>query len=98
MIRLSFLFFYRRIFVGRTFNIISWALIGLVISWIIATTIANFVVGHEYILNVWKGTIGTTAQTIQALRFIGGMSITSFVLDLLILSVPFPWVCPFQHR
>ncbi len=35
LIKLSILFFYRRIFIGRIFNICSWTLIGLSFLWLV---------------------------------------------------------------
>lgn len=35
-IKLSALFFYRRIFIGKTFNILSWVLIGITSGWMVA--------------------------------------------------------------
>ena len=39
LIKLSILFFYRRVFVGRVFNICSWTLIGLSIFWLVYDTV-----------------------------------------------------------
>ncbi|PYI12947.1 hypothetical protein BO99DRAFT_438697 [Aspergillus violaceofuscus CBS 115571] len=40
LLKLSVLFFYRRLFVGRIFDIASWTLIGVVIAWGITFVIA----------------------------------------------------------
>lgn len=40
ILKLSLLFFYRRVFRGRFFDVASWTLIGFVIAWAIAFFIA----------------------------------------------------------
>lgn len=89
--KLSVLFLYRRIFRGAWFNLITWALIGLVSAWIVAFFFANMLVClpvTEAFVNA-PG-IGRNPRCIDAVPMYLSQVYSDLVLDVLILAVPIP--------
>lgn len=93
-IKLSILFFYRRIFRGRAFDIASWVLIGVIGAWAIAFFVA--------ILAACGTSIAANFQTLGALKrecvdtfdILIALAVTDVAVDLAILIMPIPLVCP----
>ena len=93
-IKLSILFFYRRIFRGRTFEIASRVLIGVVAAWAITFFIA--------ILAACGTSITANFQTLGALKgecvntfdILIALAVSDVAVDLAILIVPIPLVSP----
>ena len=91
-IKLSILFFYRRIFRGRAFNIASWVLIGVVAAWAITFFIA--------ILAACGTSIAANFQTLGALKrecvntfdILIALAVSDVAVDLGILIMPIPLV------
>ncbi|KAI1342358.1 hypothetical protein F5Y15DRAFT_300274 [Xylariaceae sp. FL0016] len=91
LIKLIMLFFYRRIFIGRIFNICNWTLIGLSIVWFVYAVLSwLFYCGTDFEADVEGGWLVCPAWgfTIQ----MGVFCLDSFVdLCLLLLPIPFVW-------
>lgn len=91
-IKLSFLFFYRRIFKGRVWDIVSWSMIAIVACWTIAFFFGFiFDCQLDFVAN-W----GSLAETGRVCGF-GFLptiiyTILDAVLDLVILIMPLPLV------
>lgn len=93
-IKLSILFFYRRIFRGRAFDIASWVLIGVVGAWVITFIIA--------ILAACGTSIAANFQTLGALKrdcvdtfdILIALAVSDVAVDLAILIMPVPLVSP----
>lgn len=91
-IKMSILFFYRRIFRGRTFDIASWVLIGVVTAWAITFFIA--------ILAACGTSIAANFQTLGALKgecvntfdILIALAVSDVAVDLAILIMPIPLV------
>ena len=91
-IKLSILFFYRRIFRGRAFEIGSWILIGVVAAWAITFFIA--------ILAACGTSIAANFQTLGALKgecvntfdILIALAVSDVAVDLAILIMPIPLV------
>ena len=91
-IKMSILFFYRRIFRGRTFDIASWVLIGVVAAWAITFFIA--------ILAACGTSIAANFQTLGALKeecvntfdILIALAVSDVAVDLAILVMPIPLV------
>ena len=91
-IKMSILFFYRRIFRGRTFDIASWVLIGVVAVWAITFFIA--------ILAACGTSIAANFQTLGALKrecvntfdILIALAVSDVAVDLAILIMPIPLV------
>lgn len=95
-IKLSILFFYRRIFRGRAFDIASWVLIGVVGAWVITFIIA--------ILAACGTSIAANFQTLGALKrdcvdtfdILIALAVSDVAVDLAILIMPVPLVLALQ--
>ena len=93
-IKFSILFFYRRIFRGRAFDIASWVLIGVVGAWAVTFVIA--------ILAACGTSIAANFQTLGALKeecvdtfdILIALAVSDVVVDLAILFMPIPLVSP----
>lgn len=91
-IKLSILFFYRRIFRGRAFDITSWILIGVVTAWAVTFFIA--------ILAACGTSIQANFQTLGALKgecvntfdILIALAVSDVAVDLAILVMPIPLV------
>ena len=91
-LKLTFLFFYRRIFRGRVFNVASWFLIGVVVAWAIAFFIA--------ILAACGTSIRANFQTLGLLKdecvdtfvILICLAVFDVVVDLAIMVLPIPSV------
>ena len=91
-IKLSILFFYRRIFRGQAFYIASWVLIGVVGAWAITFFVA--------ILAACGTSIAANFQTLGALKgecvdtfdVLIALAVSDVAVDLAILIMPIPLV------
>ena len=91
-IKLSILFFYRRIFRGRAFDIASWVLIGVVGAWAVTFVIA--------ILAACGTSIAANFETLGALKeecvdtfdILIALAVSDVVVDLAVLFMPIPLV------
>lgn len=92
-IKLSLLFFYRRIFIGRSFNIVSWTLIGLVSAWMAVFAFGLFFDCGTNIAANW-GSLEEISEKCE-FGFLPTIiyTIIDSGLDLIILFTPLPWVC-----
>ena len=92
LVKISILFFYRRIFCGRFFNIICWTLIAIVIAWALAfflTTVFNC--GSLFSAN-WN-TIGQLRlKCLNTFKQLLALSISDVVVDVCIFAIPVPFV------
>lgn len=96
IIKLSILFFYRRIFRGRAFDITSWVLIGVVAAWAVTFFIA--------ILAACGTSIQANFQTLGALKgecvntfdILIALAVSDVAVDLAILVMPVPLVSPLK--
>ncbi|KAI1379377.1 hypothetical protein F4677DRAFT_329486 [Hypoxylon crocopeplum] len=91
LVKLIMLFFYRRIFIGRIFNICNWVLIGLSIVWFIYAVLSwLFYCGTDFKADVegpWSG-CPLWGFEIQ----MGVFCLDSFIdFCLLLLPIPFVW-------
>lgn len=86
----SILFFYRRVFCGKTFDVMSWTLVALVGVWSVALFLASLLQCSVHLPDFWTKT-QTTARC-HALSTSGAFITTDIVLDLAIMIFPIPWV------
>lgn len=94
LIKLTVLFFYRRIFIGRAFNICNWTLIGLSLVWFVYAVLSWLLYcgthlkvdfeGGWLVCNAW----GFDIQ-------MGVFCLDSFI-DFLLLLLPIPFVSTVQ--
>lgn len=89
--KLAVLCFYRRIFVGKWFDIVSWTLIGLVSAWSIGYFFANLLECLP-ISQSWASAPGQgNPKCIDALPMYFSQVYSDVGLDCLIIIVPMPF-------
>lgn len=92
-IKLSVLYFYRRIFVagmGR-FNIVSNVVIAIVVLWTVGFLLVQiFSCGSHFNYN-W-GPLVDQLSCVAGLQYLEGLMISDFVTDLLVFFLPFGMV------
>lgn len=93
--KLAVILFYQRIFITRTFSITSWVLIGLTITWTIAFFFANLLQCLPISEN-WKNLSPAPGTCIDALMMYQAQAWSDIFTDLLILSIPLPWIWKLQ--
>lgn len=95
-VKLSILFLYRRIFVGRIFNIASWAMIAIVSAWSFSFFIATICECNPP-STVWspnrKAFLTNCIKTVEMLL---GFAWSDVFTDVLILALPIPMVLRLQ--
>ncbi|KAL9604225.1 MAG: hypothetical protein Q9219_000623 [cf. Caloplaca sp. 3 TL-2023] len=90
-IKLSILFFYRRIFQGQTFSLISWVLITLVVLWTLGFSILGvFACGTHFARYLDKS--DSTRYCANGKVALLVSCISDVVLDIAILVLPIPLV------
>lgn len=89
-IKLTVLFFYRRVFIGRVFNICNWTLIGLTFLWLVYAFLSWILYCGANIQANFEGgwaACGYWGFDIQ----MGVFGLDSFI-DLFLLILPIPFV------
>ncbi|KAL8760592.1 MAG: hypothetical protein Q9184_003224 [Pyrenodesmia sp. 2 TL-2023] len=96
-IKLSILFFYRRIFRGRLFDFLSWGLIGVVLLWTLGFTLTQiFDCGIHFETN-W-GLLSDLQKCLNTFHLLLAYSISDVIVDVLILVLPLPLVWMLHMR
>ena len=89
----SILFLYRRIFRGKAFSIITWAVIGLIIGW----TISFFFVLLLQCIPVTLSTLHPPGlECIDAVPVTWALSVSAVVTDFIVMVIPWPCVWRLQ--
>ena len=90
-IKLSILFFYRRVFCGRAFNILSLAFISLVTLWTLSFFFLQlFDCGTHF--NVNWGRVSDLQKCLGSFKQLLAFPISDVVIDILIMILPLPLV------
>ncbi|KAI1178246.1 hypothetical protein F4777DRAFT_576303 [Nemania sp. FL0916] len=89
--KLSVLFFYKRIFISRPWNIFMWVLIGIVSAWTIAFFFVNVLVSIP-VSALWHPEAGKSPKSLGADAVLWAPSISDILLDAIILAVPVPQI------
>lgn len=92
LVKLAVVFFYRRIFLGRIFDLCSKTLIGLSVIWIIYAVLSWFLYCGKNIKADFEG--GWLACDPWGFDIQMGVFVLDSVIDLLILVLPIPLVGP----
>ena len=95
-IKLSILFFYRRIFRGQAFNIASWMLIGIVIAWAITFFIAILAACGTSIAANFQTLGALKGECVDTFKVLIALAVSDVVVDLGILVMPIPMVRWFE--
>ena len=91
-IKLSILFFYRRLLRGRVFNIMSWLLIGLVIAWAVAFFIALLAACGTSIRANFQSLAALKEECVNTFEIYLTLAVSDVAVDLAILIIPVPLV------
>ena len=92
LVKLSILFFYRRVFRGRAFNIANWVLIGTVTAWATTFFIA-IVAGCGTSIAARFQTLGALKkECVNTFAIEVALAVTDVAVDLVMLIMPIPLV------
>lgn len=95
-IKLSILFFYRRIFRGRAFDIASWVLIGVVGAWAVTFFIAILAACGTSIAANFQSLGALKGECVDTFDILIALAVFDVTVDLAILVMPIPLVSPPQ--
>ena len=95
--KLSFLYFYRRVFVTGaknrdSFDIITYVAIIIVAAWTISFLFANIFVCKGSWAALWTNLDTLTTQCIKTPKMLLSLAISDFLTDLMVLLLPVPKV------
>lgn len=96
-VKLSALFFYRRLFCTRAkpthvLNYITWTMIAIVSAWIVTFCIMTFNICGKHNTIEWTVIKGRTKECKLNYPYFRAVSISDFILDVIIISLAFPMV------
>ncbi|KAG8527122.1 uncharacterized protein KY384_008551 [Bacidia gigantensis] len=90
-IKLSILFFYRRVFRGRIFDLLNWTLITLVVLWTLGFFLVQvFDCGTRFYVN-W-GRLSDLQKCLSSFKQLLACSISDVIIDIFILILPMPLI------
>lgn len=89
-IKLSVLFFYLRVFVGKTFRLVTYSIIGVVTAWSVANVLLLFLICRPFAANYDLTITGSCGDRPTAFIAIGAFNIISDVV-ILVLPIPVIW-------
>ncbi|MCJ1326857.1 hypothetical protein MMC10_003523 [Thelotrema lepadinum] len=95
--KVSVLFFYRRIFVGVTFNKVTVVLMAVSVIWAVSFVLAT-VFQCVPVYQLWTSFRFAWTHCIDTVSMYYAVSVTGFVTDIIILTVPLPMVFRLQMR
>ena len=93
-IKFSILFFYRRIFRGRAFDIASWVLVGVVGAWAITFFIAILAACGTSVAANFQTLGALKGQCVNTFEILIALAVFDVAVDLAILIMPIPLVSP----
>ena len=97
LIKLSILFFYRRIFRGRLFDWLNWSLIISVMLWTLGFFLTQvFDCGTRFATN-W-GLLADLEKCLSTFKQLLAYSISDVIIDVFIVLLPLPLVRPLSLR
>lgn len=91
LIKLSVLFFYRRIFRGRAFDILNWILITLVVLWTLGFFLVQVFDCRTHFFTNW-GPVKDLEKCLNPFNQLFAYSISDVIIDVFILVLPVPLV------
>ncbi|KAH8590154.1 hypothetical protein B0O99DRAFT_521821 [Bisporella sp. PMI_857] len=91
-IKLSVLLFYRRIFIGKRFNIATWTLMVTVILWTMGFTVVFVFQCKLNFWALWSTLFDMVENCLQGVFLYEALTVSDIITDFLILSVPVPCI------
>ena len=95
--KLSVLFFYRAVFCGRTFNILSRLTIGIVCLWIVVSFLILLLQCRSRPWIIYTSAVSVVKYCMSGFAIAISVSTTDVFTDLLILIMPVYWVRTLRH-
>lgn len=95
-IKLSVIFFYRRIFRGKAFNYYSKGMIAVVSAWSTAFFFTVFFECGTHFEFLWSTLLDLLTHCTDDLMYLKAYAISDVITDGLILAMPVPLVCSQQ--
>ena len=93
LLKLSVCLFYRRIFRGRKFNIISWITIGVIVLWMVAFFVTIAAACGKHFEANWGSLAALKQECVDTFRVLLTYTITDVAVDLVLIVMPIPLVC-----
>ncbi|KAI1815144.1 hypothetical protein GGS20DRAFT_545146 [Poronia punctata] len=93
--KLSVLFLYKRIFISRSFVIVSWTAIAFIIGWTITLFLINILDCIPIELN-WHAYAGVSGKCLNIEHIFWVVNITDIITDVFILMIPGPQIIKLQ--
>ena len=94
--KLSFIYFYRRIFLNGTsetaFNLATIIAIGIVASWMISFFFAYMFICGSHPSVYWESIKASSAHCFKTRVALNGFAISDFLTDAIVLLLPIPMV------
>lgn len=90
--KLSVIFFYRSIFYGKTFNIVSWTMVGVIIAWTLGSLCRLAFQCDDHIHLLWSSAASIARYCNKGSASALGFSIPDVITDGLIFMMPLHWV------
>ena len=95
-IKLSFVFFYRRIFVSgnprSAFSIATFVVIGIIAAWTISYFFTFIFVCGTHPSVFWESTKASSAHCFKTSKNLQGYAISDFLTDFFVILLPVPVV------
>lgn len=94
-VKLSFIFFYRRIFCtgnGKIFSAITIAMIVMIIAWAVSFNIALLFICNGHFAAMWTSIQDLNTHCGSLLDWQLGYAISDFITDVMVLVLPLPCV------
>lgn len=88
LIRLTFVFLYRRIFRGKWFSIINWTLFGIIIAWMITFVFATLFQCGTHFWAFWGSQLDFATYCPTDFEVNAGLSMSDVIIDIFILILP----------
>lgn len=90
--KLSVIFFYRRVFRGQTFDFYSKSMIALVGVWITAFFLATLFECGTRFQYMWTDILDVSTQCTNSVMYHNAYAISDLITEVLILAMPIPIV------
>ena len=98
MIKLSVIFFYRRLFRGKTFDQYSKGMLAVVGCWTTAFFLGVLFECGTRFENLWSTLLNLITHCVDEEIFFKAFAVSDVIIDGLILATPCPIVCPISLR
>lgn len=91
-VKLSVLYFYRRIFIGRTFNVVSFTMITIVVVWSLGFFFAILFRCGTQFWALWAPLVYLLQNCYNSTPMFLAFTISDVITDVLILLIPVYWI------